>query len=95
MDVLITIVAPTLTTNDLITTMEDPTLTMVSQNTMVGQNTTEDQNTTDVPTITIVLTQIMVVPHALTTMATTFAMNTPTIAKLVIADRMVVALEVA
>lgn len=89
MDVLITIVAPTLTTNDLITTMEDPTLTMV------GQNTTEDQNTTDVPTITIVLTQIMVVPHALTTMATTFAMNTPTIAKLVIADRMVVALEVA
>ena len=89
MDVLITIVDPTLTTNDLITTMEDPTLTMV------GQNTTEDQNTTDVPTITIVLTQIMVVPHALTTMATTFAMNTPTIAKLVIADRMVVALEVA
>ena len=89
MDVLITIVAPTLTTNDLITTMEDPTLTMV------GQNTTEDQDTTDVPTITIVLTQIMVVPHALTTMATTFAMNIPTIAKLAIADRMVVALEVA
>ena len=89
MDVLITIVAPTLTTNDLITTMEDPTLTMV------GQNTTEDQDTTDVPTITIVLTQIMVVPHALTTMATTFAMNIPTIAKLVIADRRVVDWEVA